>query len=89
MLLYRGRGLCQACPRRATRRHGRSVGYQGCFSMVKGVSKLMEIVVTFTCVRNKRKSTIEAASSRSKGQVEDLLKCASRKRGSVFGVGRS
>ena len=57
--------------------------------MVKGVSKLMELVVTFACVCDKRKSRIEAVSSRSRGQVEDLLKSASRKKGSVFGVGRS
>ena len=57
--------------------------------MVKGVSKLMELVVTFSCVRDKRKSRIDAVSSRSRGQVEDSLKCASRKSRSVFGVGRS
>ena len=57
--------------------------------MVKGVSKLIELVVTFTCVCDKRKSRIEPVSSRSRGQVEDLLKCASGKRRSVFGVGRS
>lgn len=57
--------------------------------MVKGVLKLMELVVTFTCVCDKRKRKIEPVSSRSRGQVEDLLQCASRKRGSVFGVGRS
>ena len=57
--------------------------------MAKGVSKLMELVVTFTCVCDRRKSRIEAVSSRSRGQVEDLLKRASRKRGSGFGVGKS
>ena len=63
--------------------------YQGCFSMVKGVSKLMELFVTFGCVCDKRKSKIEAVSSRSRGQVEDLLRCASRRGRCVFGVGRS
>ena len=57
--------------------------------MAKGVSKLMELVVTFTCVCDKRKSRIEAVLSRSRGQVEDLFKRALRKRGSVFGVGKS
>ena len=57
--------------------------------MVKAVWKLIELVVTFTCVCDKRKSRIEPVSSRSRGQVEDLLKCASRKRESVLGVGRS
>ena len=49
----------------------------------------MELVVTFTCVCDRRKSRIEAVSSRSRGQVEDLLKRASGKRGSAFGVGKS
>ena len=47
--------------------------------MAKGVSKLTELVVTFTGVCDRRKSRIEAVSSRSRGQVEDLLKRASRK----------
>ena len=57
--------------------------------MVKGVSKLIEVGVTFTFVCEKRKSRIEAVSSRSRGQVEDLSERASRKRASVFGVGKS
>ena len=57
--------------------------------MAKVVSRLMESVVTFTGVCDRRKSRIEAVSSRSRGQVEDLLKRASENRGSVFGVGKS
>ena len=51
--------------------------------MVKGVLKLIELVVTFTCVCDKRKSRMDPVSSRSRGQVEDLLKCASGKRRSI------